>query len=109
MSIDKLKKARDHVREWIEGSRSVATAAPQAQMLEEQLDWEVRTLERRPAEAFNISTTGIDDRSEDLLRWVTTCFPRLPTVDIEGLTYVNSVATSTSSETVAYIMDVGQI
>jgi hypothetical protein len=109
MGIDKLKQARHHLRDWLEKSRSIANAAPSVKKIEEQLDWEVRTLDGRPAEAVNISTTGIDDRSDDLLSRVQSYYPSLPSVDNSGFTFVNSITTSTSSATVQFVMSVHQI
>ncbi|MGE0273717.1 MAG: hypothetical protein AB7M05_21015 [Alphaproteobacteria bacterium] len=109
MGIDKLKQARDHLRNWLEQSRSIASAAPGVKKIEEQLDWEVRTLEGRPAEAVNLSTTGIDERSDDLLSRVQSYYPSLPIVDSSGFTFVNSITTSTSSATVQFVMSVDQV
>jgi hypothetical protein len=109
MGIDKLRQARDHLRDWLEKSRSIASAAPGVKKIEEQLDWEVRTLEGRPAEAVNLSTTGIDERSDDLLSRVQSYYPSLRSVDSSGFTFVNSITTSTSSATVQFVMSVDQI
>jgi hypothetical protein len=108
MSVERLKQARDHLRDWLAASRVVASAAPEAQKLEEQLSWEVRTLEGVPPGAPNYLTTGLDERAEDLLHRVTTLFPALPQIDLGAITSVNSGTTSTASTMVTYLAEVGQ-
>jgi hypothetical protein len=109
MSIYKLKRAREHVSLWLDQSKRVASAVPDAQRVAEQLDWEVRTLESRPSEAANYSTAGIDQHCEDLLNRVTGAFPLLPTIDLGAITQVNSITTSTGSATVTYVMEIGRL
>jgi hypothetical protein len=109
MGVERLKQARDHLLKWLDRSEAVASAAPQARKLADQLDWEVRTLENRPPEAANFSTASIDQHSEGVLRRVTTSFPMLPPVDLAAITQVNSITTSTTSATVTFVTEIGRI
>lgn len=63
----------------------------------------------QPRPLINLSTNGIDARSDDLLSRVQECYPSLPSMDSSGFTFVNSITTSTSSATVQFVMSVSQI
>jgi hypothetical protein len=109
MDAKKLTDARDYLRTWLERSRQAANAAPTVQQLHDLLDWEVRTYERRPAEANSISTADLDRYVGSVYGRITSALPMIPTMLASGLTQVGSVTASTSSAMLTYVIDVSHL
>jgi len=109
MDTKKLTDARDYLRTWLERSRQAADAAPTVQQLHDLLDWEVRTYERRPAEANSVSTTDLDRYAKSVYGRITSALPMIPAMPASGLTQISSVTASTSSGMLTYVIDVSHL
>lgn len=95
MDSKNLTDARDYLSSWLERSRQAADAATTVQQLYDLLDWEVRTYQRRPAEANSISTADLDRHAQSAYARITSALPMIPAIPMSSLTQVSSVTAST--------------
>src|SRR5713226_64939 len=103
MDEKKLNDAYEYLRTWLDRSRQVADVAPDVRQLFELLDWEKRTLARRPIEASSISSSNVDKHTESLYGRITSSLPMIPVIDRAALTHVSSATASSSSAVVMYV------
>jgi hypothetical protein len=99
----KLDETRDYLREWLDKSREVADAAPEAKRIKEMLDWEAGVLERAPPEASEIPIRNIQEKNEVVYRRVRDAFPPLPPVNLEVAISTNTETTSSTTATLQFL------
>lgn len=109
MDAKKLADTRDYLCTWLERCRQANNAAPTVQRIHDLLDWEVRTVEKRPAEAKSISTTELDRYSEMVYGRIKSALPMLPEIPPEQLTTVSSSSAVSSTVVITYVSEISQL
>src|SRR3954454_3611480 len=109
MDLKKLKDAREYARTWLERSQQVSEAAPRVRETLEVLDWEIRTLESRPLEAYKISASALDEHADRMFSQLTSSLPMIPAIDTGRLNNASSVTASSSYAMVTYLAAVSEL
>ena len=109
MGAEKFTETRDYLRLWLERSQQAANAAPAVKQLCEEMDWAVRTIERRPPEAADIPSFQLDESADSVFERVNCELPMIPQLDRTNVTLATGTVVSSTSEVVAYVENVSRL
>lgn len=107
--MDDLKKLSRHLHTWLDRYRSAAGVAPVVQEAAEEVDWQIDLLEKRPTEAYNVSTAQIDERARFVCQSVGELLPQMPDYEPVIDLRINSITASSSSSANNYILQVADL
>jgi hypothetical protein len=108
-TIDKLKKEREYLRDWLEANKTAQEVAPHVQQRLEQIEWEIEALGNRPEEADEIPTDNLVFNIDEGYSRLTSILPSMPRYDPPSIVGWTFASTSGTADIYGFVSRVGDL